>query len=75
MKTVQVVLDEKLLRAANRAAKRRGVNRSVLFRQALEELLRRERIEQLEQAERRGYERHPDLEFRGIERVASWPDD
>lgn len=36
MKTVQVVIEEDLLRAADAAARRNRVNRSALFREALE---------------------------------------
>ena len=41
METIQVVLDAKLLKAADSAAKRQKVNRSALIRQALEEHLQR----------------------------------
>ena len=39
MQIIQVVLDTKLLKAADTAAKRRKVNRSALIRQALQEHL------------------------------------
>ncbi|MGH9640253.1 MAG: ribbon-helix-helix protein, CopG family, partial [Bryobacteraceae bacterium] len=39
METIQVVLDAKLLRAAEVAAKRQKVNRSALIRRALQEHL------------------------------------
>ena len=38
METIQVVLDKKLLKAADLAAKRQKVNRSALIREALERL-------------------------------------
>ena len=41
METIQVVLDAKLLKAADVAAKRQKVNRSALIRQALEQHLKR----------------------------------
>jgi metal-responsive CopG/Arc/MetJ family transcriptional regulator len=77
METIQVVLEEDLLQAADRAARRLKVNRSALLREALRAhlaaLARRER----ERADRAGYERHPD---RGAgdavwEKVAAWPED
>jgi len=37
METIQVVLDAKLLQAADRVAKRQKVNRSALLRRALQE--------------------------------------
>jgi metal-responsive CopG/Arc/MetJ family transcriptional regulator len=41
METIQVVLDSKLLKAADFAAKRRKVNRSALIREALQQHLKR----------------------------------
>jgi metal-responsive CopG/Arc/MetJ family transcriptional regulator len=41
METVQIVLDEKLLRDTDRAARRTKQNRSALVREALREHLRR----------------------------------
>lgn len=41
MQTIQVVLDTKLLQAADRAAKRQKMNRSALIRDALREHLKR----------------------------------
>ena len=41
MQTIQVVLEEDLLRAADRAARRVRVNRSALIREALREHLKR----------------------------------
>ena len=48
METIQVVLDAKLLKAADTAAKRHKLNRSQLIRQALQEHLARLRILDLE---------------------------
>ncbi|MFN7933904.1 MAG: ribbon-helix-helix protein, CopG family [Bryobacteraceae bacterium] len=44
MKTIRVMLDAKLLGAADNAAKRQKVNRSELVRRALREHLKRLRI-------------------------------
>ena len=76
MGRIQVVLDSKLLRQADEAAKRAGVKRSALIRGALREHLRQIRIAELEGCDRRGYERHPDTEedLTGWEAVASWYD-
>ena len=74
--TIQVVLDTKLLRAADSAAKRARVNRSALIRDALREHLKRLRTLELEARDREGYLRHPDTGEMAIwERVASWPED
>ena len=76
METISVVLEKDLLQAANRAAKRCGVNRSALIREALREHLKRLQIRELEAQDRRGYEKHPaaPAEATVWERVASWPD-
>ena len=75
MATIQVVIDERLLRAADRAAKRHKVNRSRLMRTALQEHLVRLRRLEMEEAERRGYERYPEDLREGAfwAKVAAWP--
>ncbi|MGD0045959.1 MAG: ribbon-helix-helix protein, CopG family [Bryobacteraceae bacterium] len=75
MVTIQVVLDAKLLRAADLAAKRRKVNRSALIRQALDQHLKRLHDLELEERDRRGYLAQPqrEEEFRIWEDAAAWP--
>jgi metal-responsive CopG/Arc/MetJ family transcriptional regulator len=75
METIQVVLDKKLLKAADLAAKRYEVNRSALIRQALDRHLKYLHELELEDRDRRGYLAHPqrDEEFRIWEDAASWP--
>jgi metal-responsive CopG/Arc/MetJ family transcriptional regulator len=73
--TIQVVLEEKLLKTADRAARRLKLNRSALIRDALREHLRRLRTLDRERADREGYERFPDQEFAVWDRVASWPEE
>jgi metal-responsive CopG/Arc/MetJ family transcriptional regulator len=70
-------LDAKLLRAADQAAKRQKVNRSALIREALEGHLKRLRFREMEEQDRRGYERHPQHvdELRDLEEVTVWPED
>jgi len=77
METIQVVLNAKLLKAADVAAKRQNVNRSALIRQALQEHLNRLHLKELEERDRRGYEAHPQSseEFRVWEEAAAWPED
>jgi metal-responsive CopG/Arc/MetJ family transcriptional regulator len=77
MNTIQVVLDSKLLRAADRAARRQKLNRSALIRQALEQYLKRLHMTELEERDRRGYEAQPQRieELRVWEDAAAWPDD
>ena len=76
METIQVVLDEKLLKAADLAAKRQKVNRSALIRQALQQHLKRLRELELEERDRRGYLAKPQREqdFRIWEDAAAWPE-
>ena len=75
--TIQVVLDTKLLKAADTAAKRRKLNRSALIRQALHEHLSRLRLMDLEERDRRGYEVRPQRteEYLPWEEAAAWPED
>jgi metal-responsive CopG/Arc/MetJ family transcriptional regulator len=77
MQTIQVVLDTKLLKAADTAAKRRKLNRSALIRQALHEHLGRLRLMDLEERDRRGYEVQPQRteEYLPWEGAAAWPED
>ena len=77
MQTIQIVLDTKLLKAADAAAKRRRVNRSALIRQALQEHLTRLHLIELEERDRRGYQAHPQrlAEYLRWEETAAWPED
>ena len=77
METIQVVLDKKLLKAADSAARRRKVNRSALIREALHEHLIRLQTRDLEEQDRQGYLARPQRaeEFRVWEDAAAWPID
>jgi len=77
METIQVVLDKKLLVAADRAARKMKENRSALVREALREHLRRLEIRAKEDQEREAYMKHPQdrNEARMWESVAAWPDE
>ena len=76
METIQVVLDTKLLKATDFAAKRQKVNRSALVREALQQHLKRLRDLELEERDRRGYLAQPqrEEEFRVWEDAAAWPE-
>ena len=58
MTTIQVVLEDSLLQAADRAVRRLKVNRSALIRDALREHLRRLSLHEQERRDREGYARH-----------------
>ena len=75
MHIVQIVLDKKLLRAVDQAAKRTRRNRSALVRAALREHLRRLELRSSEERDRQGYSRpsQADAEAPGWESEATWP--
>jgi metal-responsive CopG/Arc/MetJ family transcriptional regulator len=77
METIQVVLDQKLLKATDKAARRVGKNRSALVRDALRSHLRDLEIQELERRDREGYQRYPDTEddLQGWAQVTAWPDE
>ncbi len=77
MQTIQVIMDELLLEAADRAARQENVNRSALARQALRSYLRLLEIRKRERLDRDGYERIPDAgDGLGVwEQAAAWPDE
>ena len=76
MATIQVVLDESLLNAANKAVKRAKTNRSALIREALRQHLRSTHIRELEQQDRKGYQRLPQdpEEIAFWEKEIAWPE-
>ena len=76
MHTIRVVLDAKLLKATDLAARRQKVNRSALIRQALQTHLKRLRELEVEERDRRGYAAHPQREdeYRPWEEIAAWPE-
>jgi metal-responsive CopG/Arc/MetJ family transcriptional regulator len=77
METIQVVIDEKLLQASDRAAKKAKLNRSELVRLALREHLQRLQTLEAEQRDQRGYEKLPQSKATkesGWEAEAVWPE-
>lgn len=76
METVQIVLDKKLLNAADRAARRSKVNRSALVRQALREHLQRLELRTKEERDYEGYAKQPRSrdESDAWEAEAAWPE-
>ncbi len=75
MQVVQIVLDKRLLQAADQAAKRTRKNRSALVRDALREHLQRLEIRAQEDRDRQGYSRKPTVrqETLAWEAEAAWP--
>ena len=77
MKTIQMTLDEDLVKAVDRVSKQLNTNRSAFTRKALREALARYKLEQLERKHRQGYERYPvtSSEFSVWEPEQSWGDE
>jgi metal-responsive CopG/Arc/MetJ family transcriptional regulator len=77
MKPIQLLMDEALLRAVDREAKRRRTNRSSLVRTALAGFLAEARRQALDEQYRRGYERKPvrEDELEGWEGIQAWPEE
>jgi metal-responsive CopG/Arc/MetJ family transcriptional regulator len=59
MRTVQMTLDDELVKAVDRVSKELSTSRSAFTRNALREALARHRVEQMENKHRQGYEKHP----------------
>ena len=74
METVQIVLEKELLLAADKAARRRRVNRSALVREALRDYLRRVAVADRERRDRAGYVKSGDDEFAIWDQVSAWPE-
>jgi metal-responsive CopG/Arc/MetJ family transcriptional regulator len=77
METIQVVLDSKLLRATEVAARRSKVNRSALIREALRVYLKNLATRERELRDRKGYEggRVDSGDLSGWEAEAIWPEE
>ena len=74
MEIVQIVLDKRLLQAADQAAKRTRKNRSALVRDALREHLQRLEIQAKEDRDRQGYSRKAQTRDETLwEAEAAWP--
>jgi Arc/MetJ-type ribon-helix-helix transcriptional regulator len=75
MEIVQIVLDKKLLQAADQAVRRARSNRSALVRDALREYLRRLEIRDKEERDRQGYSNRPQAKDQAMawEAEAAWP--
>lgn len=58
MRTIQMTLDDELVKAVDRVSKELRTNRSAFTRKALREALARHQTEELENKHRRGYEQH-----------------
>lgn len=77
MKTVQMTLDEDLVRSVDRVVKKMRTTRSAFTRDALRDALARLNVVRLEQQHRKGYEIHPvnKAEFSVWEDEQEWGDE
>jgi metal-responsive CopG/Arc/MetJ family transcriptional regulator len=77
MATIQIVIDNELLQATDKAAKSENTNRSALIRQALQDYLKKLRIKEMEERDRLGYLAKPQTEeeFMPWVEAAVWPED
>jgi len=77
MRTIQMTLDDDLVKAVDRVSKELCTSRSAFARKALRDALARYMLEQLEHKHRRGYERHPVAtnEFSVWETEQAWGDE
>jgi len=77
MKTVQMTIDEELLEAIDRVAKRLRTTRSAFTREALRDAVTKHNLARLEEKHRVGYERRPveENEFALWEGEQEWGDE
>lgn len=77
MRTIQMTLDDELVKAVDRVSKRLRTSRSAFTRKALREALSRFNLDQMERKHREGYERYPVTadEFSVWETEQAWGDE
>jgi len=77
MRTIQMTLDDDLVKAVDRISKQLHTSRSAFTRKALREALVRHQLQQLELKHRQGYEQHPVAgdEFSVWEKEQVWGDE
>ena len=59
MKAIQMTLDEDLVAAVDRVARKLKTTRSAFARDALRDALAKHRVQEMERKHRLGYQRHP----------------
>jgi metal-responsive CopG/Arc/MetJ family transcriptional regulator len=77
MKTVQMTLDEGLVRAVDQTVKRLKTTRSAFARRALQDALEKVHLSELEEKQREGYRKKPVTrgEFSDWESEQAWGDE
>ncbi|MBI4715409.1 MAG: ribbon-helix-helix protein, CopG family [Nitrospirae bacterium] len=59
MRTIQMTLDDNLVKAVDRVVKKLRTTRSAFTRKALKDAIKQVNINMLEKKHKKGYERHP----------------
>ena len=74
MKTIQMTLDEGLVKSVDRVVKKMNTTRSAFTRDALREAIKKYSVTQLEEKHRKGYEKMPvdTTEFSVWESEQAW---
>jgi metal-responsive CopG/Arc/MetJ family transcriptional regulator len=77
MRTVQMTLDDDLVKVVDHVSKQLQTSRSAFTRKALREALARYNLEQMELKHRQGYDQHPVAadEFSVWETEQAWGDE
>ncbi len=77
MRTIQMTLDDELVKAVDLVSKELNTSRSAFTRKALQDALDRYKLEQLERKHRLGYEQKPVVkdEFSIWETEQAWGDE
>ncbi len=77
MRTIQMTLDDDLVKTIDKIAKELKTTRSAFTRNALREAVNRINIQRLEEKHRQGYESHPVIkeEFSVWEKEQDWGDE
>jgi len=77
MRTIQMTLDDNLVKAVDRVSKELHTSRSAFTRKALQDALDRYKLDLLEHKHRLGYEQNPVAteEFSIWETVQAWGDE
>jgi len=77
MRTIQMTIDDDLVKAVDRVSKQLNTSRSSFTRKALREALARHQLKQLERKHRQGYEQYPvdANEFSVWETEQNWGDE
>lgn len=77
MKTIQITVDEELLKKVDAHEETQRDGRSAVFRRAVSEYLRQSKRDAIASSYRRGYSRKAGLgpEFENWEKESSWPND